>query len=473
MASFFERMRRMGRRPEDGTNPILDGPVGSTLLGLSIPTILAMFLVTAFGLVDMLYLGHYSKEAMAAVSVAFPVTYLLFTLAGALGAAATSICSRLIGASEERQVRNLVLHLFLIIGSLSLLMIPVGIFLLRPIISGQNPPPEVTASAISYGKIIFLGTPFALIPMSINSLYRGEGDTIFPFKVMATALTFNVVLNPFFIFGIGPFPELGVQGAAATTFTGFILASFLVVRELRNKERVVRWDRAAWHFDLPLLKDLGNVAAPAVIANSSTPVAVYIINGFLSPFGTPALAAFGAGMRLLSFVFLPTLGISMSMMVMVGQNHGAGNRQRVRRITLTTLGYALTLLAALALPIIIFPKQALSVFTGEAAVIAAGIGMARYVTIARPMLSIVNITALWFLARGQGWAGMMPNVLMRVVMEPLGLYIGLQISGELLGGWLGMAAGGFVAGGFCLLLLLWRLQVYVRAGSPAPIDMAT
>jgi putative MATE family efflux protein len=426
--------------------------------------ILAMLLVTGFGLVDMLYLGHYSKEAMAGVSVAFPVTYLLFTLAGALGTAATSLCSRLIGAGEERQLRNLVWHLFLVVGTASLILIPLGTFLLRPIIGGQNAPQIVANEAVRYGQIIFLGTPFALIPMAVNSLFRGEGDSIFPFKVMATALTFNIIVNPFFIYGLGPFPELGIQGAAATTICGFALATVMVLRELRNKQRLVHYDRSAWRYDPKLLRDLISVAAPALIANGSTPVAVYIINGLLAPFGTEVLAAFGAGMRLLSFVFLPTLGISMSMMVMVGQNHGAGKRYRVRRITMTTLLFALTLLAALALPIIVFPRWALSLFTGETAVVAAGVGMARFVTIARPMLSIVNITALWFQARGQGMAGMMPNLLMRVLLEPLGLYLGLRLSGELLGGWLGMAAGGFLAGGVCLVILLWRMQVYVKAG---------
>ncbi len=468
MASLLQRLHQAGRGTVDGPNPILEGPVARTLLGLSIPMILAMFLVTGFGLVDMLYLGRYSREAMAGASVAFPVTYLLFTLAGALGTAATSLCSRLIGAGQEKQVRNLVLHMFLVVGLASVVLIPLGIFLLRPIIGGQNAPPEVMTEAVRYGRIIFWGTPFALIPMSINSLFRSEGDTIFPFKVMASALAFNVVVNPFFIFGWGPFPELGIQGAAATTIGGFALASVLVLRELRNPARRVRWDRMVWHYDTSLLKDLVAVAAPALVANGSTPVAVYFINRLLAPFGTEALAAFGAGMRLLSFVFLPTLGISMSMMVMVGQNHGAGRRRRVRRITMTTLLFALTLLAALALPIIVFPRFALSLFTSDPAVITAGVGMARFVTIARPMLSIVNITALWFQARGQGLAGMMPNVLMRVVLEPLGLFLGLQLAGELIGGWLGMATGGFLAGGVCLVILLWRMQVYVGAAPAAP-----
>ena len=468
MAGFWQRMRSMGHRFEDGHNPILDGPVGSTLLGLSIPMIMAMFLVTGFGLVDMLYLGRYSKEALAAVSVAFPVTYLLFTLTGALGTAAASLCSRLIGAGEDRQVRNLVLHVLLVVFVLSLAVIPGGILLLRPIIGGQNASPEVVESAIRYGKIIFLGAPFAMIPMSINSLYRSEGDSIFPFKIMATALSFNIIMNPFFIFGWGPFPELGVRGAAVTTIAGFVLATILVLRELQNRKRRVRWDRSAWRFDSALLRDLGNVAAPAMVANGSTPVAVFVINGLLAPYGTEALAAFGVGMRLLSFVFLPTLGISMSMMIMVGQNHGAGYRLRVRKITYTTLGFALSLLATLALPIIVFPAFALSLFTNDAAVIAAGLGMARFVTIARPMLSIVNITALWFQARGQGMAGMMPNLLMRVVLEPLGLYVGLRLTGELLGAWLGMAVGGFLGGSICLIILLWRLAVYVRAGREVP-----
>lgn len=474
MSGFWQRLRRVGQPPDpDGPNPLLEGPVGSTLLGLSVPMILAMFLVTSFNLVDMLYLGRYSEQAMAAVSVAFPVTYLILTLATALGTAATSLCSRLIGQGERRRVRNLLLHVLLLDAVLALLCLPIGLQLLRPVIAQTGASPAVTADAVSYGRIIFLGTLFMLLPMSVNSLFRGEGDSIFPFRVMLVSLALNVVLNPIFIFGWGPVPSLGVEGAALTTVTGYAVATLLVLRELRNRRRTVHLERAAWRFDPALLRDLGAVAGPALIATGSTPVGVYLINVLLAAHGTAALAAYGAGMRLLSFVFLPTLGISMSMLVMVGQNHGAGRRRRVGRITLTTLGFTLSLLAALALPVILFPREALGIFTNQEAVIAAGLPLARFVTMARPMLSIVNVTALWFQARGQGVMGMLPNLVMRVIMEPLGLWVGLALGG-LRGGWYGMAAGGVAGGLACLVLLLWRLRVYVRApaaaGNPRPRD---
>jgi putative MATE family efflux protein len=460
----------MGRRQQPGAaNPVLEGPVTRTLLALSIPMIMAMFLVTGFGLVDMLYLGHFSKEAMAAVGLAFPLTYLLHSIGGALGTACTSLASRLVGADENRQVRNLVLHVQLVAGIVGLLITPLGVLVMRPVLGGADVDPLVIDMAVQYGSIYFLGSLFSLFAMSTNALFRGEGDTVFPFKVMAAALALNVVLDPLFIFGPGPFPRLGVVGAAVTTLITIAMAAVLVARELGNPRRAVRFDRSAWHFDRGLLRDLGGVAGPALVANLAMPLSVYLINRMLAQHGTAALAAFGAGIRLLSFVFLPTLGISLSMMIMVGQNHGAGQRERVRRITLTTLGFCLTLLAALALPVIAFPERALSIFTNEPAVVAAGAPLARWVTVARPMLSVVNVTAFWFQARGNGLAGMVPNTVLRVVMEPLGVYWGLRLSGELAGGWYGMAVGEFVGGAFFLVLLLWRLEVYVRsAPSPRP-----
>ena len=465
MAAFFDRLRRAGQRNPDGTNPILTGPITRTLLGLSIPMIMAMFLVTGFGLVDMMYLGRFSREAMAAVSLAFPLTYLLHTVGGAMGVAATSLTSRLIGRDEDRQVRNLLLHVILLVVLLAALITPIGILLLRPALRSSNAAPEVVRLAIQYGTVYFLGSLFALFAMTTNSMFRGEGDTIFPFKVMAVALGLNVVLDPLFIFGPGPLPRLGVAGAAVTTFCTMGLAALIIARELRNPMRRVRFDRTTWRFDRSLLRDLGAVAGPAMVANLAMPVSVYLINRMLVPYGTEALAAFGAGIRLLSFVFLPSLGISLSMMIMVGQNHGAGNRERVYRTTLTTLAFSLTLLATLALPVILFPRQAVGLFTDDQAVIAAGWPLARYVTLTRPMLSVVNITAFWFQARGQGLAGMLPNTVLRVVLEPLGVYLGLRLVGELAGGWYGLAIGDLVGGLFFLGLLLWRLRVYVRSGT--------
>jgi putative MATE family efflux protein len=459
VSGFLGRLQRIRHQAPDGSQPLLDGPIVSTLLGLSIPMIMAMFLVTGFGLVDMLYLGRYSPVAMAAISVAFPATYLLQTLATALGTAATSLSSRLLGAGQERQARNLLLHVLLADAGLTVIALPAGLLALRPLIGAMGAPAEVTAEAVAYGRIIYLGALPALLPMSMNALFRSEGDTIFPFKVMALALALNAVLNPLLIFGPGPLPRLGVQGAALTTVASFCVATLFVLRELRNPSRRIRLERRAWRFAPELLRGLANVGVPALAATSAAPLAVFIVNSLLAPYGTPALAAYGVGMRLLSFVFLPTLGISMSMLVMVGQNHGAGRRDRVVRITRAALLFAMGLLSLLAVPVILFPRIALGIFTSEPAVIAAGIPLVFWVMMARPMLSVANVSGLWFQALGRGVTGSVPNVFMRVIMEPLGLWLGLRLGG-LEAGWQGMAAGGAAGGLLLLLFLIWRLRVY-------------
>jgi len=123
------------------------------------------------------------------------------------------------------------------------------------------------------------------------------------------------------------------------------------------------------------------------------------------------------------------------------------------------------LLAALALPVILFPRWAMGLMTDDPAVIEAGWPLARWATAARPMLSVVNITAFWFQARGQGLAGMLPNSVLRVVLEPLGVWIGLQMGG-LAGGWYGFAVGDAIGGVVFLALLWWRLRVYVQQQEP-------
>lgn len=474
MSGFMARLRHGHRRPAPGEpDPILEGPVRRTLLGLSIPMILAMLLVTGFGLVDMIYLGRYSREAMASIQLAFPVSYLLMALAGALGTGATSLGSRLLGAGDERQARNLVLHVLAVIGGLTALITPLGQLLIRGALAPEHAAPAVVAGAVAYARISYWGAIFALFPQTVNALFRAEGDTMLPFKTMAIALACNIVLDPLFIFGPGPFPELGVAGAAWTTVASFGIASLIVARELFNRRRRIHLERAAWRWDPGLLRGLAVVAGPAFVANLATPLSIELINRQLAPYGTDALAAFGAGSRLLNFVFLPTLGISLSMLIMVGQNHGAGRRERVRRITWTAVGAAITLLVALAVPIMLFPRAAIGMFTDERSVIALAVPFILWVTPTRPMLSLVNITAYWFQARGQGLAGMGPNFLMRVILEPLGVYVGLHAARQLTGGWLGMAVGNVAGGLFCLWLLWWRLRVYCGTreavgGLPAP-----
>ena len=467
MPAWFQRLRTMGRRPQsDGPNPILEGKVIPTLLGLSVPMIMAMVLVTFFGLVDMFYLGRFSKEAMAAVGLAFPVTYLLHTFGGALGSACTSTVSRFIGAGRDDEVPNLLLHVILLAAALSVLLIPGGMALLglEPTLNSPGTDPTVATMARQYGLIYFLGGFFSLFAMSVNSLFRGEGDTVFPFKIMAVGLLLNIVLDPLFIFGPGPFPRLGVAGAAVTTVMSFAVASLMVLRELVvSRDRKVKLVRGSWRWDPALVKDLVQVAGPASLANLGLPVSVFMINAMVAVYGTAAVAGYAAARVIHSIVFLPTLGLSMSMMIMVGQNHGAGQRARVREITLATLRFALTMVTVLSLPIVFFPEWALSWITSEADVVAAGVPLVRWGTLARPMLGIVNIAAFWFQAKGNGPAGMVPNSVLRVLCEPLGVWVGLQVAG-LAGGWYGFAVGDVVGGVVFLVLLLWRLRVYVRDG---------
>jgi len=469
MPAWLERLRGLRRRrAAGGPDPILEGKIGPTLLGLSVPMIMAMVLVTFYGLVDMFYLGRFSKEAMAAVGLAFPVTYLLHTFGGALGSACTSTCSRLIGAGRQDEVPNLLLHVILLSAAVAALLIPAGMGLLglEPTLNSPDTDPTVRSMARQYGLIYFLGGFFSLFAMSVNALFRGEGDTMFPFKVMAVGLVLNVILDPIFIFGLGPAPRLGVAGAALTTVISFAAASLLVLREaLVNRDRKVRLVRGAWRFRPDLVRDLLQVAAPASLANLALPASVFMINAMVAGFGTATVAGYAAARVIHSIVFLPTLGLSMSMMIMVGQNHGAGRRDRVRSITLTALRWAMILVGVLALPIVIWPAWALSWVTDQAEVIAAAEPLVRWGTATRPMLAIVNVTAFWFQARGNGPAGMVPNTVLRVVAEPLGVLLGLQVAG-LVGGWVGFAVGDVVAGVIFLGVLWWRLGAYGRAWVP-------
>ena len=468
MPTFRARLRLGRRRPAPGgANPLLEGRIAPTLLGLSVPMIFAMLVVTGFGLVDMIYLGRYSRVAMAAIQLAFPVSYLLMSLASALGTAATSLCSRLLGAGDERQARNLVLHVLVLVGGLTLVITPLARLFLRGALAPMHAEPAVLAGALTYARIAYWGTFFALLPQAASALFRGEGDTMTPFRILALALVVNIVLAPLLIFGPGPLPELGVAGAAWATVGSFAVASLLVTRELLNPRRKVRLERSAWRWDPSLMRGMASVGLPALAANLAMPLSVELINRQLTPYGTGALAAFGAGSRLLNFVFLPTLGISLSMLIMVGQNHGAGLRERVRRITWSTVVSAIAFMAVLAVPVLLFPRAALGAFTNQRDIITLAVPLILWVTPARPMLSVVNITAYWFQARGQGLAGMLPNFLMRVILEPLGVFVGLRVAGRLLGAWAGMCVGDVVGGVCCLALLAWRLRVYARGGAAA------
>ncbi len=210
-----------------------------------------------------------------------------------------------------------------------------------------GPEPEVIPAAVGYLRIWFMGVPFIFGFFVFQALIRGSGNTVSPMRLMVASTILNIVLDPFLIFGWGPFPALGVPGAAvATVISRGIATVFGLAILFKGTLGLQAHLRDLWP-RLDTVRTMLNIGAPAAIEQSARAFAMTAMTAVVASYGTPALAAFGIGNRVISVVFMPSMGFAESTTAMVGQNLGADLPERAERATWIGAGSMMGILTGL------------------------------------------------------------------------------------------------------------------------------
>ncbi len=334
---------------KDGDN-LTEGPILQSLLVIALPIIFANFLHMAYQLTDTFWVGRLGTVAIASVSISFPVIFLLVSLGGGLSLAGTILVSQYKGKGDARAVDHITTQtLFMVIITSSILS-GVGFFVSPHIVSLMGAEKDVFTNAVSYMKISFAGLVFMFTFMVFQSLMRGVGDVKTPMYVILGTVTLNLVIDPLLILGYGPFPAMGVAGAAvATIATQGISAVIGILLMLRGKHQI-RLRLNELRPDLPLIRKMVRLGMPASIEQSTIGIGMNLMIFLVTGFGTTAIAAYGIGHRILGLVIIPTIGLSMATSTLVGQNMGAGKIYRAEKIiniAAMTSFWVLTLLGVL------------------------------------------------------------------------------------------------------------------------------
>src|SRR5690554_526358 len=303
--------------------------IGPTLMHMTLPMILGMFITLSFSLVDTFFVSMMGTEALSAISFTFPVTFTMMSLAIGLSIGTSAVVAKCIGRGDMDRAREAsTVTTYVAILSAAVLA-AIGYFLMEPIFRLMGAPDYLMALIRQYMDI-WLPTSVLLVAMVCgNAVLRANGDTRTPSLVMAGAGLINAVFDPLLIFGWGPVPAMGMQGAALAS-----LASWMVAVGWLFHVLVIR--RGLISPSLPSLKvfrgssrEMLKIGIPASGANMLTPVAAGIMTAIVATYGETAVAAFGVGSRLESIACLVILALSMTLPPLVSQNFGAGRLDRV------------------------------------------------------------------------------------------------------------------------------------------------
>jgi putative MATE family efflux protein len=312
---------------------LTEGPILKSLITLSVPIIFANILQTAYQLVDTFWVGRLGHEAVAAVSLSFPFIFLLISLGGGLAIAGTILVAQYHGKGEKRSVDHIASQTLLMMFVVSIILSVIGYFSSAGLMTLMGAEADVFNDAVSYLQISFLGLVFMFSYFVYQSLMRGVGDVKTPMYLVLATVLLNLVFDPLFIFGYGPIPGYGVSGAAIATIATQGIASVVGISMLFSGRYGVQVHVKDLRPDTELIKKMFRLGFPSSIEQSTRSLALAVLTLLVASFGTITIAAYGIGSRVLSFVIIPALGLSMATSTLVGQNMGAGKIERAARIT--------------------------------------------------------------------------------------------------------------------------------------------
>ncbi len=303
--------------------------VTKSLFKLAVPIIFVNILQTAYTLTDTFWVGRLGADAVAAVSVTFPVLFFLISLGGGFAVAGSTLVAQYYGAKNKKMINFVSAQTVSITLIVSLLLSFVGYQMSPVVLKILGIKGEVLGYAVDYLRISFLGLVFGFGYAMFQAIMRGIGEVKLPVFIALGGVLLNLVLDPLFIMGWGSIPANGVVGAAYATIGTQGLSTVIGMFVLFSGRYGIKPSHIKdFLLDWTFVKRVIKLGIPASIEQSVRALGLTFMVGLVASFGSLAVAAYGIGFRVLSFVIIPALGFAMASSVLVGHNIGAGNKQR-------------------------------------------------------------------------------------------------------------------------------------------------
>lgn len=310
---------------------LTQGSIIKGLIALALPIIGANLLQTGYQLVDAFWVGRLGSNAVAAVSISYPVNFLLISLSSGFAFAGSILVAQYAGAKQPKMVNHVAAQTLTMVVLVSIALSAIAYQLSPNILYALGVEDEIFEDANFFQKMIFAGLVFNFGFIMFQSLLRGVGEVKIPLYINAATLGLNFVLDPLFIYGWGPIPAYGVTGAAVSTLCTLMLSSIIGHYILFKGVTDIKLSLKGFKFDGPLLVKALKIGGPSSIEISARALGLTLMTGIAAKFGTDVLAAYGVGSRLISFVVIFGLGLLRASSTIVGQNMGAGQIDRAEK----------------------------------------------------------------------------------------------------------------------------------------------
>jgi putative MATE family efflux protein len=436
-----------------GKRDLTTGSIHRNIWVLAIPMTLEMGTLSVAQIADTYWVGKLGSAALAAVTISITLRWVINSLANGLGIGGMAVVARRIGARNRAEADHATWQAVLLAVFVSIVLGAVGILVSEPTLRILGADAEVLAMGVSYLRILFGGLFTLVLVFVINSLLRGAGEARLALWVLVLSQGLTIVLEPFLIFGWGPFLALGVTGSAWAVVLGFGAgALFQIIILLSGQARIAINVRHLWP-DPPLMWHIVKIALPSTMQMTLRSTSRLAILAIVGLYGTFATAGFGVANRILLVALIPGFGLANAAATLVGQNLGAFQPRRAERSAWWVVAYNISLLAAFALVFFAVAGPLVAFFDPTPEVVELGSQALRIIAPSLIASAVGVVLARGFDGAGNTVPAMFVNLLTLWGLEVplsygLSQWTGLGITGV----WVGRALANLANG---LLFAFW------------------
>lgn len=364
-------------------------PVKRLIVTMSVPMMISMLVQALYNIVDSIYVSRVSEDALTAVTLAFPLQMMIISVGSGTGVGINALLSKALGEKKQKRADQAANNgLFLTLLSF-VAFIFVGLFVAGPFIRSQTDSANIATMGTDYLTICCVLSISVFFQMTLERLLQSTGRTHLSMVSQITGAVINIIFDPLLIFGAGPFPKLGVSGAAYATVFGQTVASIVgLILNIRFNTDIHLSLKGMFSPSWKIIKKIYAVGIPSILMMAIGSVMSYSMNKILGIFSSTAVAVFGVYFKLQSFIFMPVFGLNNGLIPVIAYNYGARSGDRIREAVSFAMKLALSIMIIGTTLFWIFPKELLGFFDASDDMLSIGIPALRIISLSFPIAAL-------------------------------------------------------------------------------------
>ena len=392
-------------------------PVKKLIITMSLPMIISMMVQALYNVVDSLFVARISEEALTAVTLAFPMQNLMIAVASGTSVGVNALLSRSLGERHFDRANKAANMAILLTGLNVLIFVILGLTIAAPFVHSQTRDAAIAADCITYLRIVMICSFGVFFQIMFEKLLQSTGRTLYSMVSQVAGAVFNIIMDPVLIFGLGPFPKMGVAGAALATIMGQCLgASIALILNIKKNSDITLSVRSVLKPDRAVIKRIYFVGIPSILTMSIGSFMTYCMNQILIAFSSTATAVFGVYFRLQSFFFMPVFGLNNGVVPVLAFNYGAQDKKRIKEALRFSVALAVIIMCVGTLCFQLFPHQLLAMFNASDDMMALGVRALRVISISFPCSAVAIGLASVYQAFSRSYYSLILSVMRQIVV---------------------------------------------------------